>query len=109
MTNGTPVNPKIIIGSDEQSCRATPGELFTNPGSTVIFDNIGRGQVTVLFPEDSPVSETSFDIKEGEQHSVTITTKQKLLIPYDVYNHNNRALASDEQRPIIIVYPDFDR
>jgi hypothetical protein len=107
MTNGTTRNSKIIIGSDEQSCWATPSEIFTTSDSTITFENIGKGKVTVLFPENSPIPDPdkSFSIEVNGTHPVTITTKEKLIIPYDVYNNLYRTYASAEQRPIIIVYP----
>jgi hypothetical protein len=112
MTNGSTGDTKVAIISDEQTCRATPSEVFVASKYSVIFQNIGAGTVTVLFPEDSPLPNkaiTLTDSGDGSQQSISIAADEKTIISYDVYNHDNRALASDEQRPIIIVYPDLTR
>lgn len=108
MTNGT---NEITIISDAQTCRAIPGEFFTNPGATITFKNIGNGAVTVLFPEDSRIDPKYLYVEQGgqEQATITIESKQRLtenlIIFYDVYNNVNKTYASAELRPIIIVYP----
>ncbi len=105
MSNSVPQNPKVTIVSDGELVRVTPSELFVAPKSSVKFENLGKGAVTVLFPDKNLFGTNTLTLEEGSEGDLTTMVDQKSFYYYEVYNLETETSTASSTRPIIIVYP----